>query len=81
MNSSHFAFHVLRLLLLAILLLLISAVGVAHAQSGGGYDLTWNTTDCGGATYATGGGYELGGTIGQPDAGSTGESPTRPYSL
>ncbi len=67
---------------LMILLLLFSAVGATHAQSGGGYDLTWNTIDNGGATFATGGGYELGGTIGQPDAGSsTGESPTRPYTL
>jgi hypothetical protein len=54
--------------LIIILLLIVSAVGVAHAQSGGGYNLEWNTTDGGGAMYATGGGYELGGTIGQPDA-------------
>ena len=54
---------------LMILLLLFCGVGAAHAQSGGGYDLTWNTIDNGGATFATGGGYELGGTIGQPDVG------------
>lgn len=41
----------------------------AFAQSGGGYDLTWSTVDCGGATFSTGGGYELGGTVGQSDAG------------
>lgn len=41
----------------------------AAAQSGGGYDLTWNTIDGGGATFSTGGGYSLGGTVGQPDAG------------
>jgi hypothetical protein len=40
----------------------------AHAQSGGGFDLTWSTIDGGGAMFSTGGGYELGGTIGQPDA-------------
>ena len=66
-----------QLTITLILLLLVSVVGVAHAQSGGGpsaslgtgYDLEWNTIDNGGATFATGGGYELGGTIGQPDAG------------
>lgn len=40
----------------------------ALAQTGGGYDLTWNTFDGGGATFSAGGGYELGATIGQPDA-------------
>jgi hypothetical protein len=38
------------------------------AQSGGGYDLSWSTIDGGGYTFSTGGGYELGGTIGQADA-------------
>lgn len=42
----------------------------AIAQSGGGYDLTWNTVDGGGATFSAGGGYQLGGTIGQADAGT-----------
>ena len=37
------------------------------AQTGGGYDLTWSTLDGGGGTSA-GGGYEVSGTIGQPDA-------------
>lgn len=54
------------LLALAALLLLAS---VALAQSGNGYDLTWNTVDSGGYTFSTGGDYSLGGTIGQPDAG------------
>lgn len=40
------------------------------AQSGGGYDLTWNTVDGGGYTFSMGSGYSLGGTIGQPDAGT-----------
>ena len=39
------------------------------AQSGGGYDLTWNTTDSGGGA-SSGGAYSLGGTVGQPDAGA-----------
>lgn len=60
--------------------LLIAACGVglgllaghqaAMAQTGGGYDLTWNTADGGGATFATGG-YSLGATIGQADAGTS----------
>jgi len=48
------------------------AVSFAPAQSGGPYDLSWNTLDGGGGT-STGGGFELSGTAGQPDAGpSTG---------
>jgi hypothetical protein len=42
----------------------------AFAQSGGVYNLTWNTFDGGGATFVTGGNFSLGGTIGQPDAGA-----------
>ncbi len=41
---------------------------IVFAQSGGGYDLGWNTMDNGGVTFASGGGYTLGGTAGQPDA-------------
>ena len=48
----------------AILLL----AGVAVAQTGDGYDLTWSTVDGGGATFHPGGAYTLGGTVGQPDA-------------
>jgi hypothetical protein len=40
----------------------------ARAQSGGGYDLSWWTIDGGGITFATGGTFNLGGTVGQPDA-------------
>jgi hypothetical protein len=50
-------------------ILVVHCGTTAFAQSGGGYDLTWSTVDCGGATFSAGGGYELGGTIGQPDAG------------
>jgi hypothetical protein len=67
MNGSRFTFHASRLLLLAVLLSLLASV--ALAQSGGGYDLSWSTVDGGGATWSEGGGYSLGGTIGQPDAG------------
>lgn len=49
----------------------------ATAQSGedaatprnAGYDLKWWSVDGGGYTFSTGGGYALGGTAGQPDAG------------
>ncbi|MFC1464964.1 MAG: hypothetical protein ACFLMY_08960 [Candidatus Brachytrichaceae bacterium NZ_4S206] len=54
------------LVLLAALLLL--GAGVATAQIGGGYTLTWSTVDGGGATFSTGGTYSLGGAIGQADA-------------
>ena len=55
-------------LLLALIALLLLA-SVALAQSGGGYDLSWSTIDGGGTTWSEGGGYALGGTVGQPDAG------------
>ncbi len=67
MNGSRFTLHVSRLLLLAALLSLLASV--ALAQSGGGYDLTWNTIDGGGYTWSEGGPYSLGSTVGQPDAG------------
>lgn len=51
-----------------LLLLAVPLVTVALAQTGGGFDLKWNTVDGGGAT-SSGGGYLLSGTAGQPDAG------------
>ena len=58
--------------LLALFLIIASSPNThtASAQSGGGYDLTWNSIDGGGATFITGGAYSLGGTIGQFDAGT-----------
>lgn len=53
--------------LVALVLLLLS--GIALGQTDGGYDLSWSTIDGGGWTFSEGGGYKLGGTIGQPDAG------------
>ena len=44
-------------------------VSIAVAQTGGGYDLTWNTIDSGGGS-SSGSGYTLDGTLGQPDAGA-----------
>ncbi len=49
--------------------LLATLVGGALAQSGGDYDLTWNTADSG--SYAlSGGGYTLENTVGQAEAGA-----------
>jgi len=59
-----------RLFLVWLLLaLLVFLPALALAQTGGGYDLTWNTIDGGGYTFSEGGGYFLGGTAGQADAG------------
>jgi hypothetical protein len=62
--------HLLRRLGLALLLAAILGAGAVLAQTGGGYDLTWSTIDAGGGGSA-GGGYQLAGTLGQPDAGAT----------
>ncbi|MCL6534322.1 MAG: hypothetical protein K6U12_13730 [Armatimonadetes bacterium] len=48
--------------------ILATLMGVACAQSGGNYDLSWWTIDGGGITFATGGSFNMGGTVGQPDA-------------
>jgi hypothetical protein len=43
-----------RTAILIILLALVLSHGVAMAQSGGGYDLTWNSFDGGGGGLLTG---------------------------
>jgi hypothetical protein len=53
----------------AALIALALLCTVALTQSGNDYDLRWNTVDSGGCTSSTSGGYALGGTAGQPDAG------------
>lgn len=50
-------------------LVALLSITIAFAQSGGSYDLTWNTIDGGGGNSA-GGTISLRGTIGQPDAGA-----------
>lgn len=62
--------HLYRRLTLALLVAAILGASAALAQTGGGYDLTWSTIDAGGGSSA-GGGYQLAGTLGQPDAGAT----------
>jgi hypothetical protein len=51
---------------IAVALLIVS---IAVAQTGAGYDLTWNTIDSGGGS-SSGGSYTLDGTLGQPEAGA-----------
>jgi hypothetical protein len=54
-----------------LVLALLGLVASALAQSGGPYDLSWNTIDGGGYTFSSGGVYTQGGTIGQPDASAS----------
>ena len=61
--------HPHRRLMLALLVAAILGASAALAQTGGGYDLTWSTIDGGGGSSA-GSGYQLTGTLGQPDAGA-----------
>lgn len=56
--------------LLSVVVLSVAIAGVALAQTGNGYDLTWWTVDGGGGTLASSGTYTLTGTAGQPDAGA-----------
>ena len=52
-----------------LLVLLASAAGLAHGQSGGTFDLKWSTIDTGGGT-SRGGPFAMSGTAGQSDAGA-----------
>ena len=59
----------LSLLLLVLIGALLSVVSASALAS---YTLDWWTVDGGGTTSSAGGGtYSLGGTIGQPDAGTS----------
>ena len=55
--------------LLPIVLLMLMIVPSSSAQSGNGYDLSWNVIAGGGTTFSTGEDYTLGATIGQAAAG------------
>ncbi len=50
-----------------MIVMVLLCASLAYA---GGFDLTWNTIDGGGATPSSGGAFELSGTIGQHDAGT-----------
>ena len=66
------AAHCLLALCLAVAALMFSlSPGGASAQSGGGFDLSWNSIDAGGQR-SSGGAFSLDGVIGQPDAGPPG---------
>ena len=52
------------------LLLLAALLLTATTLADGGYDLSWWTADGGGATFSAGGDFAMGGTVGQPEAGS-----------
>jgi hypothetical protein len=58
----------LTAIVLVMLCLPIISLPPAQAQTGGGYDLTWNTFDAGGIVGSSGGSFGLNGTIGQSDA-------------
>ena len=55
------------LALILALALVVSNLG--HAQSGGGYDLSWWTVADGGGSSSRPGSYSLSGAAGQPAAG------------
>jgi hypothetical protein len=57
-----------EVVLVSFLLVALLVGGVAWAAQSASYDLSWWTVDAGGQTFSTGGGYALGGSIGQPDA-------------
>ena len=59
----------LALMALAVCVVVVShSAYPANAQTGGTYDLAWNSIDGGGTMFSTSGSYSLGGTIGQADA-------------
>jgi hypothetical protein len=63
-----------RTWIFSLFLLAIAFVvfGVLRASAlAAGYTLDWWTVDGGGATFSTGSTYSLGGTIGQPDSGTS----------
>ncbi|MFO0875291.1 MAG: hypothetical protein U0575_15160 [Phycisphaerales bacterium] len=53
--------------LFAALAIAMTAAAVPFGP--GTFNLFWHTVDGGGATFSNGGGFTLGGSIGQPDAG------------
>lgn len=54
---------------LIVSLILMGFVVTGRSQSGGAFNLNWDTIDSGGGT-SVGGDYSVGGTIGQPDGGA-----------
>jgi hypothetical protein len=56
--------------LLVMVCLLGLALSKAQAQTGDGYDLSWNTLESGGLVAADGS-YSIDGSFGQPDASAS----------
>lgn len=56
----------MRATLISLMMCLL--LSFSNAQQGGDFDLSWWSIDAGGYTFATGGQFELGLTIGQHDA-------------
>jgi hypothetical protein len=56
-------------------------VGLAAVTVFAEYDMSWWTTDAGGAQASSGGTFELSGTIGQPDASASAALAGGSYSL
>ena len=52
--------------------LALAAAPRASSQTGGQYDLSWHAIHGGGITFATGGAYQLGSTLGADDVGLIG---------
>ena len=68
MNTQFLKLPSLKLLLLLLILLVMIVIPVV-AQSGGDYDLTWNTVDNSGGIISSGSTFSMTGSIGQPEAG------------
>ncbi|MCX6035041.1 MAG: hypothetical protein NTV38_08710 [Chloroflexi bacterium] len=56
---------------LLLALIAVAVLGVLSVSALDRDSLKWWTVDGGGATFSTGSSYRLGGTIGQPDAGTS----------
>src|SRR5262245_58150211 len=69
MINPHDRHHTLAIVMFVLAILTTSVLAIVSAGPPE-FDLSWHTIDGGGATFSTGGGFELGGTIGQFDAGA-----------
>lgn len=48
---------------------ILAWLNLAASSWGQSYDIDWYTLDAGGHMFSSGGGYEMGGTVGQNDSG------------
>lgn len=68
MNTKFIKLRSLKPILILLILLILISIPVV-AQTGGDYDLTWNTVDNSGGTISSGSTFSMTGSIGQPEAG------------